>query len=95
MGADINAKNEQGKIVLHLKSTGYYKTVLKLLLDIRVDINMKDKDGWMALNVVSKLGHMALAQLLIDSSAEPRVERIRSSEQYHIVARYHGHQSTR
>lgn len=56
-GADINAKNHNGKTALHLSAKYDEDLVMKLLLQNGIDLNSTDHSGNTALHIASSAGH--------------------------------------
>ena len=69
-GADVNAKDDDGRIPLLYAAEGGYNEIVKLLIDKGADVNVKDKRGLTPLHWVSISGHKEAAELLIDNGAD-------------------------
>jgi ankyrin repeat protein len=71
IGADVNAKNKDGKTALMLASDKGNLEAVKLLLDKGAEVNAKNKDGKTALLVASNL---EVAKLLLDKGGDVNVK---------------------
>jgi ankyrin repeat protein len=69
-GADVNAKDEEGRTALHAAGRYDKVEITQLLLDYRADVNIKDNSGRTPLHQSSSaLGHN-VAQLLLEYGAD-------------------------
>ena len=71
IGADVNAKNKDGKTAPMVALERGYIEVVKLLLDKGAYVNAKNKDGKTALLVASNL---EVVKLLLDKGADVNVK---------------------
>ena len=58
-GAEVNAKNSDGRTPLHLAAFGGHKEIVELLIAKGANVNVKFEDGKTALNWVSSRGEIA------------------------------------
>ena len=70
-GADVNAKNDEGKTALNLACYYGYAAIAQLMLQHGADVNAADKDGWTPLHEACWLGYPDTVRLLLDSGADP------------------------
>jgi predicted LPLAT superfamily acyltransferase len=68
-GADVNAKNNDGKTVLMLASWYGHTETVAMLLEKGADVNAKMK-GETALHMASFLGHTETVAILLDAGAD-------------------------
>lgn len=68
-GADINAKDQDGKTALMAAAWSGRTETVKDLLTAGVDINAKNNDGETALMISEKRGHSDIIQLLKKAEA--------------------------
>ena len=60
-GANVNAKDEDGRTALHLAAFNGHADIVEALLRHGADVNAKDKDGYTALHWAATLGHAEVA----------------------------------
>ena len=70
MGADVNARDEDGKTALHNASQSGYTEIVRLLLDNGADVNAKDNYGRTALHNASESGYTEIVRLLLNNGAD-------------------------
>ena len=64
IGADVNAKNRQGRTALIAAAESGHTNTVKLLLENGADVNAKDIYGETALIRAAKKGHTKIIELL-------------------------------
>ena len=69
-GADIAAKENDGRTVLHTAVSKDREAVVKLLLEKGADIAAGDNSGWMAIHYAAASGHEAMMRLLLDQGVD-------------------------
>ncbi|GIV30361.1 MAG: hypothetical protein KatS3mg028_1427 [Bacteroidia bacterium] len=69
-GADVNAKDEDGRTALMKAAELGHKEVAELLIQHGADVNAKDEDGETALMKAAFNGHKEVAELLIQHGAD-------------------------
>lgn len=69
-GANPNAKDKNGDIILMIAARNGYTGIIKLLLDAGADPNAKDENGWTALMEAAYYGHTDMVKLLLDAGAD-------------------------
>ena len=90
-GAQVNAKNYQGEIPLHLVSRGEYDSpdegvrVTELLLERGTDINAQNKFGWTPLHSASNNGRHEIVQALLRRGAKVNLESYLGETPLHLV----------
>ena len=102
-GAQVNAKNYQGEIPLHLVSRGEYDSpdegvrVAKLLLERGTDMNAQDEFGWTPLHSASYSGRHEISQFLLLCGAKVKQENCLGETALHVVreGRYGTHNGVR
>jgi len=67
VGADVNAKEEDGWTPLHYAVYEGYKEIAELLIAKGADVNAKEEDGWTPLHDAAT---KEIAELLIDNGAD-------------------------
>jgi ankyrin repeat protein len=73
--ADVNSLDEDGFTPLHWAATFNQSDAVKLLLANKANMNLKvQKYGWTALRLAVIHGHMATAEALLDSGADPNLK---------------------
>jgi YD repeat-containing protein len=68
-GADVNAKDSDGRAATVLASREGHAEVVRLLLSKGVPVDTKDNEGWTALMWAAELGHIDVVKLLLGSGA--------------------------
>jgi ankyrin repeat protein len=69
-GADVNAKDEEGRTALHATGTYGKVEITQLLLDYGADVNIKDNSGRTPLHQSSSWLSPEVAQLLLEYGAD-------------------------
>ena len=69
-GADVNAKDDDGKTALMLAAWANSVDIVKLLLAADADVNAKDEDGWTALIYAAARDAVDVARLLLAAGAD-------------------------
>jgi ankyrin repeat protein len=73
--ADVNSLDEDGFTPLHWAATFNQSDAVKLLLANKADMNLKvQKYGWTPLRLAVIHGHMATAEALLNSGADPNLK---------------------
>ncbi|KAI9889110.1 MAG: hypothetical protein M1814_005771 [Vezdaea aestivalis] len=73
-GADIEAKDKEGRTALHWAAENGHEAVIKLLLEKGADIEAKDGYGTTALHWAAGNGHEAVIKLLLEKGADIEAE---------------------
>jgi hypothetical protein len=68
-GADVNAKDNDGRTALRRAADEGHEAMARLLLDRGADVDVKDNDGETVLRRAAVRGHEAVMQLLLDRGA--------------------------
>ena len=68
-GADVNAKDQNGRTLLQLAALKGHKEVAELLIAEGADVNAKTNSGWTPLVVAAVRGHKEVVELLIAKNA--------------------------
>ena len=68
-GADVNAKDLNGRTLLQLAALKGHKEVAELLIAEGADVNAKTNSGWTPLVVAAVRGHKEVVELLIAKNA--------------------------
>lgn len=72
--ARLSLKNHtDNKLLLDSAKAGEIEMV-KALIDVGVNINMKDKLGYSALQLASKMGHLEIVKALLKAGANPNIQ---------------------
>jgi len=69
-GADVNAKDNNGRTPLRWAASEGHADVARLLVDAGADVNAKDNNGWTPLRWAASEGHADAARLLVDAGAD-------------------------
>jgi ankyrin repeat protein/23S rRNA U2552 (ribose-2'-O)-methylase RlmE/FtsJ len=70
------AQGSRERTALYGAAKNGHEAVVKLLLEAKADVNVKDNDGWMALHEVAESGHEAAIKLLLEAKADINVKDI-------------------
>ena len=66
---DVNMTNEDGKTILHVACEFAQEEMVRLALELGVDINIRDHDGRDAMNYAKLSGNQAIINLIQDKNA--------------------------
>ena len=69
-GADVNAKNKEGRTALMGAAFAGHTAIVQALLEAGADVNAKDERGTTALSAAAFRGHTATVQTLLEVGAE-------------------------
>lgn len=69
-GADINARDQEGRTFLMWASMGGHEKIARILIDAGADIHASDMNGVTALMQASARGYDAIVQMLIQAGAD-------------------------
>jgi len=75
-GADIEAKNNDGKTSLMIASNNGHSEVVKLLLEKGADIEAKNENGRTSLMMASHKGHSEIVKLLLENGANIEAKNV-------------------
>lgn len=73
-GADVNAKDDEGKTALMWASMYGHNDMIKFLIKNGADVNAKDNNGNTALMFASKYGHDDIVKLLTEAGADANIK---------------------
>jgi ankyrin repeat protein len=71
LGADRDAKDNDGSTALHGAASGGHEAVVRLLVVLGADRDAIDNDGSTALHLAASEGHEAVVRLLNGIAAAP------------------------
>ena len=92
-GANAKLETEEGETTLHIVSRGKYDSqeqgvsIARLLLERGVDVNARDKIGWIPLHMAAFHGRVGVAQVLLDHGANATLETKNGETALHIISR--------
>jgi ankyrin repeat protein len=69
-GADVNARDNDGRTALMEACDAGFLDVVKLLLQKGAEVNAQDRYGWTALMEASYKGHLPVVTLLLEKKAD-------------------------
>lgn len=83
-GADVNARDEDGKTALH-HANFYYRSplIMFMLLDRGADVNAKDENGWTPLLWASYWGTTNQVEILLENGADVNAKTSEGSTALH------------
>ncbi|MGC9057983.1 MAG: ankyrin repeat domain-containing protein [Candidatus Micrarchaeia archaeon] len=70
MGADVNAKDNDGETPAHWATRNGHLEPLKVLIENGADVNAKDNDGWTPAHWATRNGHLEPLKVLIENGAD-------------------------
>ena len=70
-GADVNARDRNGFMALHVACVCGHRSVVELLLQAGADANARDAFGFAALHMAAQEGRRDVVELLVRSGAPP------------------------
>lgn len=76
---DINAKDEEGRALLHWACDRGHKDLVSVLLSNKADINSQDNEGQTALHYASACEFADIVELLLDAGADPSIKDMEGS----------------
>ena len=85
-GADVNAKDELGKTVLHLATREGHVEIVKILIEKGADVDVKDNERYTALHWATLDGHIEIAKILIEMDADVDARDIYGWTALHVAA---------
>ncbi|KAK7177745.1 ankyrin repeat protein [Paraphaeosphaeria sporulosa] len=68
-GADVNAKDDDGRTALHRAVSQGHMMIVFDLLNYKADFNAKDNNGWTALHQAASQGQVFVVGLLLNNAA--------------------------
>ena len=92
-GANVNAKNKQGRTPLHQVARGEYNfeehgvSIARLLLERGADVHAQDNDHNTALHSAAFSGRLEIAKVLLDHGTGATVENEHGEIPLHLVSR--------
>jgi len=84
-GADVNAKDEQGKTPLSLAASRGFLSFIPILRDAGADVNTKDNAGMTPLHWAAYLGHIEVVHFLLSFGADINAKTNGGSTPLHIA----------
>lgn len=72
--ADVNAKDEEGRALLHWACDRGHKELVSALLQHSADINLQDDEGQTALHYASACEFAEIVELLLKAGADPSIK---------------------
>lgn len=76
---DVNAKDEEGRALLHWACDRGHKELVSLLLQNKADINSQDDEGQTALHYASACEFADIVELLLKAEADPSIKDLEGS----------------
>lgn len=76
---DVNAKDEEGRALLHWACDRGHKDLVSLLLQNNADINCQDGEGQTALHYASACEFAEIVELLLKAGADPCIKDLEGS----------------
>ena len=73
VGADIDKKNWQGRTALIMATQEKHGKVVSILVKLRANVNLQDKDGYSALDLAAKFGLEEVALTLLKNGADMKI----------------------
>ncbi|XP_023669035.1 acyl-CoA-binding domain-containing protein 6 [Paramormyrops kingsleyae] len=71
---DVNAKDEEGRALLHWACDRGHKELVAILLKNKADINSQDNEGQTALHYASACEFADIVELLLQAGADPSIK---------------------
>ncbi len=88
IGADVNAKDNDGTTPLHLASYEGHTEIVKLLLAHGADVNVKDEDVCTPLHWASSKGYTEVVKLLLEHGADVNIKNNDGDTPLYCASRY-------
>ncbi|KAF7667818.1 hypothetical protein LDENG_00042950 [Lucifuga dentata] len=76
---DVNAKDEEGRALLHWACDRGHKELVSVLLHNKADINSQDNEGQTALHYASACEFADIVELLLKAGADPSIKDMEGS----------------
>ena len=70
LGADVNARKENGWTALMIAAQKDHPEVIKALINSGADVNAREENGWTALMIAVQEDHPEVIKALIDGGAD-------------------------
>ena len=98
-GVDVNCNTsetireepQKGITPIHWASVHGRTEVVKLLLDMKADVNVRDTDGFTPLYIAAQNGHTEVVKLLLDHKADVNASRHTDGATPLYIAAWNGH----
>jgi len=89
-GANVNAKDKDGRTPLHHAATIGHVEIARFLLERGANVNAKDKDGRTPLHHAATIGHVEIARFLLERGANVNAKGKNGNTPLHYAVR-NGH----
>lgn len=90
-GADVNAKDDEGRTALMFAAINLHSETVKALLEHGAEVNTRDKDGATALMLAASSGSTDTVKALLDKGADVNAEFTATGKTAFMLAAEHGH----
>lgn len=94
-GADVDARDNGGRVPLHYACWDGYEGAARLLVEKGADVNAKEQRGWTPLHRACGRAHTNMVRMLIEAGADAEAKDLDGNTPLDLAMRLHGSSKAR